>query len=276
MLNNQQDAPTVKWASKPLFGDVPTLMGMVYLNMALTWLYSIARGGSNLGANVTRTDPGAGGGGNATVTSQHADRNQSSREAVLSLIEIASNLYYICSRAPFNTGADIWAYLNSTGVVYLRIPDDQAQEEIRKVQQWTIKDLPVTLQNDENVSWHFYAKIQGYNPMLHPNMNISNQMKITIFCNGLHPEAKVVALQQKNNLATAAANGCCFPATWPAGHPNAGVAHPQAGQLSLRDLCAYVDTEFKLKIHSGLVRLKGQPGVFQIQATDVPDRKSVV
>ena len=258
MLSSQNDPSNVKWASTPLFGDVPTVDGMVRIERAKTWLYSISRGGSNLGANVERTDPGVGGAGNATVQAQFADRSQASREAVLSLVEATSALHFECSRAPFMDGADIWEYLPSK--VYLRIQDDEAQDEIRRVQSWTVKDLPVD-QQDETQVLRFKAKIQAYNPMRHPNMSITNQMKISIFCNGLHPDAKILALNMKNNLAQAQANNCCFPAVYPAGHPQAGAVHPQANQLSLDALAMYVHQQFSMKIRSGLVRLKGQPGV---------------
>lgn len=225
LVSSQNDPSNVKWASTPLFGDVPTADGMVRIERAKTWLYSISRGGSNLGANVERADPGAGGGGNATVQAQHTGRCQASREAVLSLIESTSSLHYECSRVPFNDGADIWNYLPTK--VYLRIQDDEAQEEILKVQSWTVKDLPVDKQDEMQVL-HFKAKIQAYNPMRHPNMKITNQMKNSIFCNGLHPDAKILALNMKNNLPQAQANGCCLPANYPVGHPQAGTPHPQA------------------------------------------------
>ena len=258
------DPGMVKWANAPLFGDIPTSDGKIRLEKALQWLSSIQRGGSNLGMNVKRQDPGVGGVGNATVQAQHADRNSTSREAVLSLIESSSNLYTTCSNAIFVSGADIWDYLDSADIVYLRIADDEAQEHIRKIQLLTIKDLPVDQQNDINQCLHFKAKIQAYNPMKHPNMNITNGQKITIFCNGLHPDAKIEALKMKNNLAQAAANGCCFPAVHAAGHPQAGAVHPQAGQLSLDKLALYVNKDFTMKVRAGL---KGPPGA-QLAVTD--------
>ena len=74
MVANQQSGATVKWASEALFGDVPTKDGNQKLQRALSWLHSIARGGSSLGQNVERNDPGAGGGGNAIIQQQHQDR----------------------------------------------------------------------------------------------------------------------------------------------------------------------------------------------------------
>jgi hypothetical protein len=268
MLNNQNDPTVVKWANQPLFGDVPTEDGMLRIERGLQWLSSLSRGGSNLGANVERTDPGAGGGGNATVQQQHADRNQAARQAVLSLIEPTSDLYRECSNAPFTDGADIWAYLPTR--VYLRIQDDEAQSKIREAQQWTVRDLPVDKQ-DEMQCLHFKAKILAYNPMRHPNMNITHQQKLTIFCNGLHPEAKIIALQMKNNLAQAQANGCCFPAVYPVGHPQAGVAHPQANQLSLDALAMHVHRDFTTKLRAGIFRLKGQPGAAQLMTDNDGD-----
>ena len=267
LVDNQLSQPTVKWASKPLFGDVPTHDGNVRLEQALSWLHSISRGGSSIGANVLRTDPGAGGGGNATVQAQHTDRCQCSREACLSLIEPQSQLYATCNTAIFAGGAEIWDWLTSPNIVYLRIADDVAQEEIRKVQLLTVKDLPVDKQDEMQVL-HFKALIQGYNPMKHPNMNITNQMKITIFCNGLHPEAKIIALNMKNDLVAAAAAGCCFPANHPAGHPQAGIAHPQAGQLSLDALAMYTHRSFSMKVRAGLVRLNVRPGAAQLATSN--------
>ena len=133
-------------------------------------------------------------------------------------------LYRTLSSPPFVNGIDLYNYLFTPGVVYLQPTTDEAQEHIRKVQALTYLDLPVAEQN-ENLVLNFKAKIQGHNPLLHANMNITNAQMITIFCNGLHPEAKVIALAQRSNLALAAQNGCCFPAVHPATHPQAGVAH---------------------------------------------------
>ena len=194
------DIPMVKWANAPLFSDVPTEDGKVRLQNGLAWLHSISRGGASLGANVLGTDPGAGGGGNAVVQQQHQDRNEASREAVLSLIKSGTQLHKVCSQPPFTNGRQIWNHLNTE--VYLRIDDDVAQKNIIEVQSWNYQHLPANEQ-DENQVLHFKAKIDGYNPMMHPNMDITNAMKISIFCNGLHPQAKVEALRMKNNLAVA-------------------------------------------------------------------------
>ena len=145
---------------KGITGDVPTIDGNMRLEHGLTWLHSTPCGGSSLGANVLRTDPGAGGGGNATVQAQHTDRTQCSREACLSLIEPQSQLYATCNTAIFVGGAEIWDWFNSPNIVYLRIADDVAQEEIRKVQLLTVKDLPVEKQDEMQVL-HFKALIRA-------------------------------------------------------------------------------------------------------------------
>ena len=62
-----------------LFDDIPTPEGSQKLHKVMQKAHSIARGGSSLGANLEGTDPGNGGGGNATVQAQHADRCTSSR-----------------------------------------------------------------------------------------------------------------------------------------------------------------------------------------------------
>lgn len=224
------------------------------------WLYTIPSGGSTLGANVERVDPGAGGGGNAVVQQQHGDRNDRSKIAALSTVEDGSQLYRTLSAPVFTCGADIYEYLGVPGVVYLQPTQDEAQEHIRKVSAMTVRDLPVD-QQDENQCLRFKAAIQGHNPLLHPNMNINNAAMITIFCNGLHPEAKVIALQMRSNLALAAQNNCCFSNQYPVGHPQAGVGHPNAGQLSLDALALFVHQDFTTKLRAGLFRLKGQPGI---------------
>ena len=267
-VNEQQGSSIQKWTKDPLFSDVPTEDGLLRVKQAKTFMHGIPRGGSSLGANVEGNDPGAGGGGNATVQAQHTDRNQASREVALSMISPSSNLYNVCSNAPFTTGRQIMDYLPT--VVYLRIDDDVAQQKIIEAQSWTYLDMPVASQ-DESLVLNFKAKIQGYNPMLHPNMNISNQQKIAIFCNGLHPEAKIEAVRMKNNIALAQQNNCCFPGVYAPGHPLAGNVHPQAGNLSLDALAMYVHREFDRKRRAGLFRLKGQPSV---NLTDVNDDAS--
>jgi len=202
--------PFKQWTKDPLLGDVPTRDGLIRLDIAYTFLHTTIRGGTSLGNNVDGADPGVGGGGNATIQAQHNDRNTASRVALLSMIDKGSSLYRTVSVAPFLTGRHIWDYLQTPDLVYLRPSDDEAAEHIRKVQQFTYKDLPVSKQ-DKDLVLNFKAMIEGHNPLLHPNMNINNASMIAIFCNGLHPEAKVVALQTKQNNAMAIQNGCCFP-----------------------------------------------------------------
>ena len=77
-----------------------------------------AGGAEDAGARGVPPVDGRAGGGNATVQQKSA-------------------LHATCESPIFTCGADIWDYLNSAGIVYLRIADDAAQEEIRKVQTLT-------------------------------------------------------------------------------------------------------------------------------------------
>ena len=266
MVQTQQDAPLTKWNKEPLFDDTPTSDGMVRIQQATSWLHGIPRGGSSLGANVQGTDPGAGGAGNATVQAQYNDRCIASREAMLSMIKTGCGLWIECSNPPFVTGQHIYDYVKTKA--YLRLDDDEAQRKILEVQSWTYLDLPSEQQN-ENLVLNFLSKIKGYNPLMHPNMNISDNMKIAVFCNGLHPGAKLEALKMKGNIALAQTNGCCFPAVYPAGHPQAGVAHPRANALSLDHLAMYVHRDFSRQVRAGTLRLKGQPSVNLTTKVDV-------
>ena len=268
LVNNQQSLPLVKWAAAPLFGDVPNEDGMLNLLQMDQWLHSISRGGSTLGANAEGTDPGAGGGGNATVQAQHNDRNIACRIAILSLIQSGSRLYNLLSQAPFANGRQIRTYLRGAGIVYLRPTDDVAQARLLEVQSWTYLDMPVKDQ-DENLVLNFKAKLEGYNPKLHPNMVMPNNTMIATFCNGLHPEAKLLALEMKTNLPLAVTNGCCNPVNFPAYHPNGGNPHPNAGQLNLDLLALYVHNKFSMKLRAGLFRLKAVPGINQ--TSEFPD-----
>ena len=118
LVQQTQGDPIQKWGRSPLFDDTPTEDGMLHLGTAKAFLYQQAAGGSTLGANVEGTDPGAGGGGNAIVQAQHADRCSRSHQALLSMIDISSNLYSICSAPPFVNGEQVWVYLNSANIVY--------------------------------------------------------------------------------------------------------------------------------------------------------------
>ena len=102
-VQNQQSQPLPTWLDKKLFDDTPTEDGRLKLNRVSHWLHGIPRGGSSLGANVEGTDPGFGGGGNATVQAQHTDRNTASMHALLSTIDSGSQLYSTCSSPPFTT-----------------------------------------------------------------------------------------------------------------------------------------------------------------------------
>ena len=193
MTSQQQGAPNVPWTKAPLFGDVATSDGMVRMQTCKTFLYSIPAGGSTLGANVEGTDPGAGGGGNPTVQALHQDRNIRSHQTLLTMIDSTSKLYETCSNPPFTTGMHIFNYLPT--VVYLRPQDDEAQEYLRKVEAWTWEDLPPD-KRDEHLVLNFKAKIVSYNPMRHPNMTLSNNRLIAIFCKGIKTRSPLFTVNQ--------------------------------------------------------------------------------
>ena len=160
--------------------DIPSADGKMKLSKFLQWAHSISRGGSSLGSNFEGTDPGFGGVGNPTVLAQHTDRCTASFHAALSTIDIGSQLYQMVSAPPFTTGRQIYLYLDSPNVVYLRPPDSEAQEHIRKVPAYTWQDLPPN-QQDKDVNSRFKALITGHNPFLHPNMNITRTQMINTF-----------------------------------------------------------------------------------------------
>ena len=269
-VQNQQSQPLPTWLDKVLFDDVPTSDGRLKLHKVHQWLHGLSRGGSSLGSNVDGTDPGNGGGGNAVVQAQHDDRDTASFHALLSTIDTGSQLYNTCSNAPFTTGLHVWNYLNAASIVYLRPPDSEAQDHIRKVTSYTWQDMPADKQNDQ-LCLNFKAFLTGHNPMMHPNMNIPRNVMISTWCNGLHPEAKVLALELKDDTVLAGNKGCNFPNNFPVGHPQAGNAHPNAGALSLDLLALYVHSQFKIKLTAGTFRLKGQPAVNLASELPVPE-----
>ena len=248
---------------KYLFDDIPTADGMVRLEEAKTHLNNINRGNATLWANVTGADPRV---GNATITAQYTDRCVSARIVLLSMIKRGSQLSNFCGSASFTDGETIWTYLNGPMVVYLRPDDDVAQEHIREVTSWTYLDMPVA-QQDGNLCLNFAAKLTNHNPLLHPNYDINHGSLLRTYIHGLHPEAKLLAIQMKDNLTLAAQNGCCFPTNYPAHHPLNG-AHPNAGQLSMQLLKIYLHKQFTMKVRAGVIRLKGTPQS-SINATEV-------
>ena len=228
-VQNQQIVPYPTWTGEPLFSDVPDKEGKYKLHKVMQKAHGIPRGGSSIGANLEGNDPGAGGGGNATVQAQHDDRDLASFHFMLSTVDPGSTLYQAVSNAPFVNGKHIFDYFNvENNVVYLRPLDSEAHAHINSVYLWTYQTLPPEKQN-KDLCLHFKALLTGHNPFVHPNMNIAPNMLIVTYCNGLHSEAKVIALELKDDLAFARQKNCCFPNVHLARHPQAGIAHPNAG-----------------------------------------------
>ena len=84
-VQDQSTEPFKQWTRNPLFGDIPAPDGLIKIKTAYNFLHTIVRGGGSLGSNVEGNDQGAGGGGNATIQAQHADRNAASLIALLSI-----------------------------------------------------------------------------------------------------------------------------------------------------------------------------------------------
>ena len=236
---------------KHIFDDIPTADGMIRLEEAKTHLNNINRGNATLLANVTGADPRV---GNATITAQYTDRCISSRIVLLSMIKQGSHLSNFCKGANFTDGEGIWTYLNGPSVVYLRPDDDVAQEHIREVTNRTYLDLPVA-QQDENLCLNFAAFLSNHNPLLHPNFDINHANLLRTYIHGLHPEAKLMAIQMRDNLTLAGQNNCCYPTNYPAHHPLRGGAHPNAGALSMEALKLYLHKQFTMKVRAGLIAL---------------------
>ena len=259
LVQTQQQQPYAT-SKKVYFGDTPTENGKAYLREVLTTAHSIARGGSSLGINLEGNDPGNARTATATQVLQKDDRDTATFHYMLSTIKPGSQLHATCSAAPFTNGEEIYNYLDSGSVVYIRPSDSEAQKHINKVKQLTWKDLPADKQ-DKGLCLHLKALITGHNPLFHPNMNISNGDMITAWCEGLHPEAKLIALELKNDRVHATAKQCVFPTNYPAGHPQVGTPHPNAGNLSLDAMAMYVHRKFNEKLSADLFHLKAPPSI---------------
>ena len=220
----QNAVPHPKYSGGAIFNDKPSTKGNILLEQVSNYADSISRGGQSLGANLRGTDQGApgtpGAPGNAVVQAQYLDRCEASRSLLLSAIDPESQLYRTCSDAVFARGDQIWTYLNGPQIVYIAPSRKEAQDHIHTVKTWTWESLPRDEQN-RNLVINFKSKVVSHNPERHTTFDIPAGELLDVFANGLHPQAKVTALNYINNPAAAAAANLNHPANFPAHHPNA-------------------------------------------------------
>ena len=189
MVNEQKDTHVNCWAKQKIFGDTPSAMGMVYFMQAMQFMAAISRSGTTLLANILGNDPGAGGGGNAMVNAQWLDRCQSSKECLLSMMIMASQLFLRCSTAEFPDGASIWVYLHGPLVVYLPPTETESELHQDQIKKWSFQDMPSSKQ-DRDLQLHWGAYLQAHNPNMHPTCNITPAETIKIYVSGSHSKVK--------------------------------------------------------------------------------------
>jgi hypothetical protein len=248
-----------------IFSDVPTPNGKRYLHFLGEGLKSTIRHQYNLyDTIVTATNPGAAnhgaGAGNAVVQQEHANREIAGKHYIMSMVVTDSALFRKLSTAPFNLGSVTYTYLNGPNVVYLAPSAVEATTHISEVKARTWEMMPSDKKNRDLVL-HYHNFVFNHNPNLHPTFVVPEADLISTFINGLHPQAKMEAIKLRNNNAYAQQSGCQFPAVVAAHEPNAGAAHPNAGQFSHELAKMHLHTEFITKLDANIFHLKAQPSI---------------
>ena len=280
-VGNNINLPHDKFEGNKCIRDAPSVNGMLIEKHLRETLQFKVRNGVSLLTTAEGNDPGAGGAGGAVVQQGFADRQSALRTFLLSACEDGSTILRTLSDiAIFTNGQEIWTYiiggLNVANRVYPTIlyrkpPDSEARKHKQMVQNWTYLNLPVT-QQDKFLCSHYKIMLEKHNPLEHPTFVIPEIDLLTIWGNGLHPHAKNIALTVLDSDVTdansyARQNSCCYPATFPAHHPNAGAAQPNANTLSFAATCNHVQQKFIQMVDSNVFSLKGQPMVNLLDAS---------
>ena len=260
-LNQLLQAESTKpYSSAPerFIGDNPSEDGMIILKRGEELLKKSVRHQASaydtaMGLDIVANP-------NAIQTQQQGDRDRACKHLILSFIHVESMLYRTLSNARFTTGRQCWTYLNAPDVVYTAPSAASASSHKLEVAAYTWMSLPREQQN-KFMCVNFMTFLLSHNPKLHPSFNMTTLELIQIFCFGIHPQAKVEALHLFNNNAAAVAAGVVYPANYPAYDPEAGNAHPLAGQLDPRAFALHISKIFQDKYEAGIFVLNIKPAL---------------
>ena len=223
-----------------------------WIKSIMAALYAMAGdNGYSLGQAAAGLCPGqanwVGAAPNAATLAQTTSRCIRTCAVILTKIQEDTPPYREYSDLPFNSDP-VLLLADITANYLLLISPAELLKRKKDVEEFTMADIDLS-KEQKNAVLSYSAKLQTMNSKLPIANQKSNDELGTLFLQGLHEK-----LYWKASPEIAVAT-LIFPPLIPAGYPNAGNAHPNAGERSMKRLEIAFHQEFVQHVEKGLIRL---------------------
>jgi hypothetical protein len=223
-----------------------------WVKQLMAALYAMAGdNGYSLGQAAAGLCPGqanwAGAAPNAATLAQTQSRCIRASAVILTKIKENTPPYRTYGAPPFNDDP-VLILLDINNNYLLPISPKELLKRKKDVEEFTMADIDMAKEQKNSVL-AFSAKLQTKNDLLPVASQKDNDELGILFLQGLHEK-----LYWKASPEITAAT-MVFPANIPAGYPNAGNPHPNAGERNIKALENAFHSEFVQHVEKGLIRL---------------------
>ena len=260
---------------------VPKWDGNPHFDFRITWwkrlrtaLGGIVQDHATLLATALGTDPGHGGvvvpapaagaAGPAAVTQemvdQHNLRNARLWACIIEKIEPRSRIYQTLSAAPFqNAGRATYNFIYEEG--HLARDTAARQNLLNEWEEMTINNSKIPY--DENTLFNWLQKIEKAAEILNKGLQPIRKK----FLDGLPPQLNYIAGPERIRTDD---GSYVLPANFPAHHPNAGAADPNAGRPDNMKMARVYTMEWCRLLSVGAIKAPPKGSVNSV-STDIVD-----
>lgn len=225
--------------------------GIPYHEFRLVWWLALCTALGNISQDgwsllQTARDQDEGGPSNPGTAAQRlksSNRNQRLFGAILNYIEPTSTVYRYVSRSFANNGRGLFNYLYVVGHLAYTSDERTVMEN-----EWTEATMATV---GIKYTWGAVFKWAEYVDRLAEKLNKSERDKRVKYLAGFPSSFDVMIVPER---ARGAVGNYTHPANYPAHHPNAGNAHPLAGQPDIHAIAQAFYSEWARMIRTGAIK----------------------
>ena len=227
-----------------------------------TLLFSMSgENGYSLGQAANGTCPGQVNWGiaapNAATMQQTVSRCNRASNVICSKIEPSTPAYRKYTLPPF-CDDPVLLLLDLINVYLIPLTNEQTKNLKKAVEDFTMADVSMAKHQGKTVLV-YSMQLQELNDKLPVALQKGNNDLCHIFLMGLHKKLFPLASAEDS------APTIVFPANIPVGYPNAGNAHPSAGQQNIERLQNWAHAHFTQYVSRGIIRL---PSATQVNVVE--------
>ena len=183
---------------------------------------------------------------NRVDIAKHTGRKRLLFGMIMQTIDPHSMLYRECEDEFDGEGILLHAY-----IVLVHTKENSMAEEVAKEGEWAImSQVTLAIATNENTIYNMLNALRKIALDFNTPKTIAQQ-----YMAFLRVLPKSLSMKVTDELNSPSANFVC-PAVYPAGHPLAGNAHPNAGQKDLRKIATFFSNYWTVLIQNGEIKIE--------------------